>query len=469
MGVSLTDDNPQPATGAATDRTPQQEIERLREQVRQLTHSGHELVSTQTRLQSLLYKATDAIIQFESDGTISSFNSAAERIFDRSEIEMLHQPGEGLFDLPPEFAGDVPGFLSHYVRSVPSQYDQPLVGLRRGGEQRLLQVAVAEIGTDDLVLFDDFADVKQSRASKGGFEAFLCILRDVTERKEIDAELEAHREHLEELVEEQTREIREAKEQAERANESKSEFLANMSHELRTPMHVILSYSEVGLKRHATAGPERLQQYFERIHTAGGRLLEMINDLLDLAKAEAGRLHYDFQMHDLNAVVASVLGEYEMLAGNKRLVLEFLPDPQAGSGEFDDVRIGQVVRNYLSNAVRFAPEGSRVCVTTGTAEILLDGSPVPALQVIVSDQGCGIPEGECESVFEKFVQSSNNRKGTGGTGLGLAISREIVLAHRGAVGSANRPEGGAEFRFTIPRAAADSGGRVKEGDVPPLV
>ena len=249
MEVSLFDDDLQ--SGALSEpeqKDPEQEIAELRAQVAQLTATGHELINTQTRMQSLLHNASDAIIQFEADETISSFNRAAEHIFDVAEIEVMYQKGERLFDMPPLFAGNLPGYLSHYVHSTPDQYASPLVALRPNGERRLLQVSIAEIASNDLMLFDDTVEDGDAKGDGAGFEAFLCILRDITERKAVDAELEKHQEHLEELVEEQVKEIREAKEQAEMANQAKSEFLANMSHELRTPMHAILSYSDFGQK-----------------------------------------------------------------------------------------------------------------------------------------------------------------------------------------------------------------------------
>jgi PAS domain S-box-containing protein len=274
-------------TAIAQEEDLRVEVERLRAQVQHLTQYGHGMVTAQTRLQSLLHRATDAIIQFEADGTISSFNSAAERIFGYPEIDLLHQPGDHLFECPPAFDDNIPAFLLHYSQQTENQYRNPLIGIRCDGARLLLEVSVAEIASSDLVLFDDFSGANVTR--EGAYEAFPCILRDITERKAIDEELRRYRQELETLVDEQVEEIRRSKEEAERANQAKSEFLANMSHELRTPMHAILSYSEFGLKKHASAGPQKILQYFGRINTAGERLLGMINDLLDLAKAESGR------------------------------------------------------------------------------------------------------------------------------------------------------------------------------------
>lgn len=454
MEACLFDDKQQAVAGEKEGQyqTPEQEIAGLRSQVQRLTSAGHELVNTQTRLQSLLHNASDAIIQFEADGTINSFNRAAEHIFDVAEIEVLYQKGEQLFNLPSEYAGIVPAYLSHYVRSTPDQYAEPLAIYRPNGEKRLLQVSIAVIEENDLMLFDDSVQDTCTEAAAEAFEAFLCILHDVTERKAIDRKLEAHQERLEELVEEQVKEIRGAKEEAERANHAKSEFLANMSHELRTPMHAILSYSDFGQKKYATAAPEKLLQYFQRIQTAGSRLLGMINDLLDLAKAEAGKLQYDMHEVSLAQVLQPVLDEYEAFAEREglRLVCHKSADPEQWC--MDPERIGQVVRNYLSNAFRSSPRGGMVELGVGYRSDICGGNDW--LEISVRDQGSGIPEQELEQVFEKFVQSSNNKTGAGGTGLGLAICQEIALAHGGEVRAQNHVDGGAQFFLYLPSAQA---------------
>lgn len=424
------------------------EVEALREQVAHLTRSGHDLISTQTRMQSLLHRATDAIIQFESDGTISSFNSAAERIFDYPEIEMLHRHGDQLFLLPDHFRRNVPAYLLHYVETTERQYDTPLIGLRRDGSPVLLEVSIAEIASEDLVLFDDFSD--DGSGEDGAYEAFLCILRDITERKGIDEELRQHRENLEQLVSEQVEELRQAQAEAERANQAKSAFLASMSHELRTPMHAILSYSDFGIKKLGTANVEKLGQYFDRINTAGRRLLGMIDDLLDLSKAEAGQLDYHMAPTDLTRVVAEILTEYESLREQAGLEVTFSQPPAPIEVEMDGERIGQVVRNLLSNAFRFSPRGGLVEIEITHTTLPLDGCEVPGISLRVRDRGPGIPEQDLARIFERFIQSSRNAKGNGGTGLGLAIAREIVHGHRGGIDASNRSDGGACFEIVLP-------------------
>lgn len=272
--------------------------------------------------------------------------------------------------------------------------------------------------------------------------------------------------HLQEAVEERTRELTRAKEAAEKANRAKSEFLSNISHELRTPMHVMLSFAKLGLEqtRAGKAPLETLDNYFARIRTNGERLLYLLNDLLDLSKLEAARMRYSFRALRFRQVLAPVLEEMEALAAPRRLTLALHAQDEDDSVHGDGARLQQVMRNLLSNAVKFSPDGGHVQIqltpgvlprhpedsagaTAGAAEV------VDALEISVSDQGSGVPEGEFEAIFDKFVQSSKTRSGAGGTGLGLAICREIVIHHGGQIWAANGANGGAVFTVVLPRAA----------------
>ena len=288
---------------------------------------------------------------------------------------------------------------------------------------------MAQIRTDDLVLFDDFTDQDSGDASS--FEAFLCIIHDITERKAIEDELREHRVHLEHLVEEQTDEIRLAKEAAEQANRAKSDFLASMSHELRTPMHAIISYSEFGIRKYQSAKPQKLGQYFDRIN-----------------KAEAGRLTYAAKANDLVVLVEDVLSEFEALIEKNGLSLVFERPNFECVGEFDRERIGQVIRNFLSNAAKFTPRGRGIRIRIEEHTLQIDTA---ALRLTVSDQGVGVPEEELETVFERYTQSSRVPSKIKGTGLGLAIAREIIHAHGGWISACNNSAGGADFTFVIPR------------------
>ncbi|WP_374601165.1 PAS domain S-box protein [Niveibacterium sp.] len=297
----------------------------------------------------------------------------------------------------------------------------------------------------------------------GGFVTFYL---DITERRRQEQELLRHRDHLQDLVAEQTADLLAAKRSAEAANAAKSEFLANMSHELRTPMHAILSFARLGRDRAHSATPEKLAAYFERVCVSADRLMMLINDLLDLSKLEAGRMVLDWAVVDLAGVAREVAHDLEPLAHARQLTVEIevlTEDTRAAS---DALRVSQVLRNLLSNAIKFTPIGQRVHVTLRDALLARGGEDVPAVEILVEDEGVGIPEAELDAVFDKFVQSSKTRTGAGGTGLGLSICREIMHAHRGSIRAYNRAGGGTAFEVRFARTAVmRADGAAVEGEV----
>jgi signal transduction histidine kinase len=244
------------------------------------------------------------------------------------------------------------------------------------------------------------------------------------------------------------------------ANVAKSEFLSNMSHELRTPIHQILSFSQFGIKKIDTSKKEKIFHYFTKIQTSGKNLLSLLNDLLDLSKLESGKMDYEIQPIDLKEIINNVIIEFEALLKENKVNIEIkeidIPTKTVG----DESKIGQVIRNFLSNAIKFTPSDKKITVSIEHSELLIGqqqngNKTVSALLVNVSDQGVGLPEGEFDSVFGKFIQSSKTKTGAGGTGLGLAICREIILAHNGKIWAKNNPEGGATFSFMLPYKQVD--------------
>ena len=240
--------------------------------------------------------------------------------------------------------------------------------------------------------------------------------------------------------------LRQARDLAEETSRAKTEFLANMSHELRTPLHAILGFAEMGEARSHGGDGHKIAHCFERIHNSGSRLLSLLNDLLDLAKMEVGKMDYQFSRNDLEQVVREAVEDLRGHAGKCHVTLVQLPAPSRLLAEMDPFRIGQVVRNLLANAIKFSPSGSRVEI----AFKLTPGQPA-LLHVSVRDHGPGVPQSEQERIFDKFIQSSLTKTGAGGTGLGLAISREIISAHHGVISVRNAADGGAIFSFTLPQ------------------
>lgn len=234
-----------------------------------------------------------------------------------------------------------------------------------------------------------------------------------------------------------------AKEAAEQANRAKSVFLANMSHELRTPMHGILSYARFGQQKVGTATNEKLLQYFNEIYDSGSRLLFLLNDLLDLTKLESGKIEYVMAHGDLMATADLVVSEMSAMASERGLKLTIKRDPGLFSGDFDVTYIAQVLRNLVSNAIKFSDPNTSINI-----EVLQ--SP-DRLTCRVTNQGIGIPEDELETIFDKFVQSSKTKHGGGGTGLGLAISREIINQHNGTIWAECTQTGLTSVCFDIPK------------------
>jgi signal transduction histidine kinase len=262
------------------------------------------------------------------------------------------------------------------------------------------------------------------------------------------SELATVREGVELQVKERTLQLATAKEMAEETARLKSQFLASISHELRTPLHAILSFSRFGIDRMDRVDREKLRDYFEHINDSGARLLILLDDLLDLAKLEAGKTEYRFEAHDLTQILDIVMAEFECLSVEKGCVFHL---ETAGRSwvRADHERMIQVMRNVLSNAIKFSPVGGGIGVWVGER----DGAAI----FEVCDEGPGVPEEDRDTIFEKFARGRNSSRNSKGTGLGLAICREIVSDHGGEISVRNGSGGGAVFTVSIPLYGADSG------------
>jgi signal transduction histidine kinase len=243
-------------------------------------------------------------------------------------------------------------------------------------------------------------------------------------------------------LKERTEELNEAKRTAEAANKAKTIFLNNISHELRIPIHGILSFASCGIKEHATADPDKLLEYYQKIRQSGETLLVLLNDLLDLAKLESGKISFKFRPANLNSIIDIVRGEFESLALEHNLTFECEHLETNENIVIDSDKVMQVLRNLLSNAIKFSPEG-------GTINII-SSQKADSIVVSIRDQGAGIPEGELKYIFNKFFQSSRTKADAGGTGLGLPICREIIAAHKGRIWAENNSDIGANLSFEIP-------------------
>jgi PAS domain S-box-containing protein len=289
-----------------------------------------------------------------------------------------------------------------------------------------------------------------------GMGACRLTLTDITDLEDARVALQQSRDELEARVQAGTAEAVALRNAAEAANRAKSEFLANMSHELRTPMHAILSFAGLGASKAAQQDARALGQYFDRIATSGTRLLNLLNDLLDMAKIEAGHMQFDMGRRDVAAITNDILVEIGVLAKSRGVDVTFDATTEDPMAWCDALRIGQVIENLLSNALKFTPAGKRIVVTLSAGDLPPDpaataGDSRSALRLSVFDEGVGIPDGELNAVFDKFFQSSKTRSDGAGTGLGLAISRDIARAHGGTLTATNNAAGGTTFVLTLPR------------------
>jgi PAS domain S-box-containing protein len=375
----------------------------------------------------LLEAAPDAILEVDSDGRIVLLNAIAEKVFGYTRAELLGQPMELLIpsDLRSRHEQHRSAYRSHpTTRPMGSGLD--LYAQRKDGSRFPVEISLSPLKSED------------------GFRV-SAIIRDVTERKQAEQRIQA-------LNESFTRELSTANQQlelrnreVERANRLKSEFLASMSHELRTPLHTIIGFSE--LLAEELEGPlnEKQKRFMSHIHQDSLHLLELINEVLDLSKIEAGRLELRLETFDMIAAVDEALSSAKALGAQKSIAIESRV-PAGISLYADRLRIKEVLYNLLSNAVKFTPDGGKIRI-----EATLEPA---SITISIIDTGIGIAADEHESVFNKFYQVGSTTKGVReGTGLGLAITKRLVEQHGGKIWVESEPGKGSRFSFTLPLTA----------------
>lgn len=228
-----------------------------------------------------------------------------------------------------------------------------------------------------------------------------------------------------------------------KANKLKSEFLANMSHEFRTPLNAILGFAQL-LREKPADDVEKSKRYAENISTSGRALLNMINDLLDLAKAEAGKMEMRIEKTSIQQLCQSIVGFFAPLTAQKSIEIHLYIATDIPLVQTDYGKVQQILYNLLSNAVKFTPEKGKVNITAGMLDDL-------TVRISIADSGPGIEKQNQEKIFEKFrqIDGSITRKGSG-TGLGLAICRELANLLAGSISLESEPGKGSTFSLDIP-------------------
>jgi signal transduction histidine kinase len=238
------------------------------------------------------------------------------------------------------------------------------------------------------------------------------------------------------------REIEDKGRQIEAANRHKSEFLANMSHELRTPLNAIIGFSEVLLDPSLEVTKEEQTQFLTDVLGSGKHLLGLINEVLDLAKIEAGKMELQVEPALLQDVVEAVSNTMRSLAVKKSLDFRAQCDEQLPPFAMDGARVKQVLLNLVGNAIKFTPEGGRVWVSAGGEN--------GGVRIEVSDNGPGIAVEDQERIFLEFQQAGSDAGKPQGTGLGLALARKFVEMHGGKIWVESELGKGSTFTFTLP-------------------
>ena len=377
----------------------------LKDQVRELKQSADALQQSEFTKWIIMESMPDLAIQMDLDGRYLSMTGGASVRVKRPFKELTEFT---INDFMPSKLSEQRLYYAHKaVESGETQiYEQEI---EIDGDHRIEEVRVARLNDREV----------------------LTIIRDITDQKQFEQQLQELNQSLEQKVQERTVQLQLANEELLRATRLKDEFLANMSHELRTPLNAILGMTE-GLQTQVYGNlNERQLKCLKTVESSGNHLLALINDILDLAKIEWGQIKLEYSPTSIAQLCQSSLSFVKQQALKKQIQLHIIISPSLPSIQLDERRVRQVLINLLNNAVKFTPNGGHVHLEATQLTLEPDKE---YLQIKVTDTGIGIAPENVEKLFKPFIQidSALNRKYEG-TGLGLALVKQIVEIHGGKV------------------------------------
>jgi PAS domain S-box-containing protein len=395
--------------------------QRVQERTADLNLALERVQLSEQRISAVVEGINDAVVTIDSRGLMQTFNEAAEHIFGHTVDDAI---GKNVKILMPEIiAVEHDTILERYDPSRDSTVvgnTREVEGLRNNGELFPLELRVSKI-------------------TAAGENFFVGLMRDITERKAIEAR-----------EKEVAQELERAREAADAANQAKSDFLANMSHEIRTPMNAVIGLSDLCLK---TELSNKQEDYLGKIHASAVALLGIINDILDFSKIEAGKLDIEEITFEIDEVMENLATVVLVKTQEKGLELMFDRSPKVPSMLVGDpLRLGQILVNLCNNAAKFTESGD-ILVSIGVDDRTADSI---TLECRVRDTGIGMTPEQQGRLFQSFSQadSSTTRK-YGGTGLGLAISKQLVEMMGGEIWVESKEGVGSTFGFRVVMAVAE--------------
>jgi len=396
---------------------------KLRSAADQVQLSSDGLRASEARYRSLFENATEGIFQADADARVLGMN--------RAFTQML---GLGTQSPVGRRLGEVTGLDRDEMQRVAA-----IMNEQGKVQQAQLQLRSATGRPLWVELSAHWVD------AEGGRRRIEGMVIDISLRRQAEAELTRHRDHLEELVAERTAELSEAKLRAEAANQAKGRFLATMSHEFRTPLNAILGFTQ--LMQMDAGVPAAQKTRLQLMRDSGLHLLELINDVLDMASIEAGKVSLKPTPVDLRALLDMACDSVRLRAEQKNLSFALDLDPRLPACVVaDGQRLRQVLLNLLANAVKFTDSGT-VTLTAAVTEAP-EGGHV-RLRLGVTDSGIGMTPAQQARLFQAFEQVSEASRHLGGTGLGLSISQQLVRLMGGQILVQSSAGQGSSFSFEL--------------------